>query len=128
MSYDVEKWSRRSGARVFGGGVTGYRICTRCIMDTSDPEIEFDAEGVCNHCHDYERRLAAEVYPGVKGRQQLAKFVAQIKREGAGKPAGKSFGTKKPFERAGAADRPAKPRPDAKDTSKRFVPPKGPKR
>lgn len=51
-----------------------------------------------------------------------------VKREGAGKPAGKSFGTKKPFERAGATDRPAKPRPDAKDTSKRFVPPKGPKR
>ncbi len=50
-----------------------------------------------------------------------------VKREGAGKPAGKSFGTKKPFERAGS-DRPAKPRPDAKDTSKRFVPPKGPKR
>ncbi len=50
-----------------------------------------------------------------------------VKREGAGKPGGKSFGAKKPFERAGA-DRPAKPRPDAKDTSKRFVPPKGPKR
>ncbi len=50
-----------------------------------------------------------------------------VKREGAGKPAGKSFGTKKPFERAGA-DRPAKPKPDARDTSKRFVPPKGPKR
>lgn len=51
-----------------------------------------------------------------------------VKRDGAGKPGGKSFGTKKPFERAGASDRPAKPRPDAKDTSKRFVPPKGPKR
>jgi ATP-dependent RNA helicase DeaD len=52
-----------------------------------------------------------------------------VKREGAGKPGGaKSFGTKKPFDRAGASDRPAKPRPDAKDTSKRFVPPKGPKR
>ena len=50
-----------------------------------------------------------------------------VKREGAGKPAGKSFGTKKPFDRAGA-DRPAKPKADARDTSKRFVPPKGPKR
>ncbi|MFN3991841.1 MAG: DEAD/DEAH box helicase [Tabrizicola flagellatus] len=51
-----------------------------------------------------------------------------VKREGAGKPAGKSFVTKKPFERAGGSDRPAKPRADARDTSKRFVPPKGPKR
>jgi ATP-dependent RNA helicase DeaD len=52
-----------------------------------------------------------------------------VKRDGAGKPGGaKSFGAKKPFDRAGASDRPAKPRADAKDTSKRFVPPKGPKR
>lgn len=52
-----------------------------------------------------------------------------VKREGAGKPgAARNFGTKKPFDRAGASDRPAKPRADAKDTSKRFVPPKGPKR
>lgn len=51
-----------------------------------------------------------------------------VKREGAGKPGGfKSAGAKKPFDRAGS-DRPAKPRADAKDTSKRFVPPKGPKR
>ncbi len=51
------------------------------------------------------------------------------KREGAGNPGGgKGFGAKKPFDRAGATVRPAKPRPDAKDTSKRFVPPKGPKR
>ena len=52
-----------------------------------------------------------------------------VKRDSAGKPGGpKSFGTKKPFDRAAASDRPAKPRADAKDTSKRFVPPKGPKR
>jgi ATP-dependent RNA helicase DeaD len=50
-----------------------------------------------------------------------------VKREGAGKPGGfKSAapGGKKPFDRA----RPERPRADAKDTSKRFVPPKGPKR
>jgi N-acetyl sugar amidotransferase len=29
----------------------GYKICERCIMDTSDPDIEFDAEGICNHCY-----------------------------------------------------------------------------
>lgn len=53
-----------------------------------------------------------------------------VRREGAGKPGGfksHAAGGKKPFDRAGS-DRPAKPRADAKDTSKRFVPPKGPKR
>ncbi len=27
-----------------------YKICKRCIMDTSDPEIVFDENGFCNHC------------------------------------------------------------------------------
>lgn len=30
-----------------------YRICTRCIMDTSDTDIRFDGGGVCNHCREY---------------------------------------------------------------------------
>ena len=28
-----------------------YQICTQCIMDTTDPKITFDEEGVCSHCH-----------------------------------------------------------------------------
>ncbi|GAJ18745.1 unnamed protein product, partial [marine sediment metagenome] len=27
-----------------------YRICSRCIMDTTDKEIIFDENGICNHC------------------------------------------------------------------------------
>ncbi len=30
-----------------------YRICTRCVMDTSDPSISFDNEGRCNNCNKY---------------------------------------------------------------------------
>src|SRR4051812_37497623 len=26
-----------------------YRTCTRCVMDTSDPDIRFDGNGVCSH-------------------------------------------------------------------------------
>jgi ATP-dependent RNA helicase DeaD len=48
-----------------------------------------------------------------------------VKREGAGKLGGfKAAGGKKPFDKG----RPEKPKADARDTSKRFVPPKGPKR
>jgi ATP-dependent RNA helicase DeaD len=58
-----------------------------------------------------------------------------VKRDGPAKPGGfKSHATgdkkpfaKKPFDKPGS-DRPAKPKVDAKDTSKRFVPPKGGKR
>lgn len=58
-----------------------------------------------------------------------------VKRDGAKAGGFKSHaaGGKKPFgkpafDKAGAKDRPAKPKADARDTSKRFVPPKGAKR
>ena len=39
-----------------------YKICKRCVMDTSDNEIEFDEFGVCNHCKDFEKVLAQPKY------------------------------------------------------------------
>lgn len=30
-----------------------YQVCTRCVMDTTDPEITFDDQGYCNHCNGY---------------------------------------------------------------------------
>ena len=34
-----------------------YKMCTRCVMDTSDIEIIFDEDGVCNYCLEAEREL-----------------------------------------------------------------------
>jgi hypothetical protein len=33
----------------------GLRRCTRCILPSTMPFIEFDAAGVCNYCRDYRR-------------------------------------------------------------------------
>lgn len=63
-----------------------YRVCTRCLMDTSDPEIQFDEQGVCNHCHDYDRLIQQRVLKGEVGLRYLEKLVEEIKREGQGKP------------------------------------------
>lgn len=63
-----------------------YQICTRCIMDTSDPDIQFDAEGVCSHCRNFDQNLRPNWHPDEDGRRQLDEIVAQIKREGHGKP------------------------------------------
>jgi len=32
-----------------------YQVCTRCVMDTTDPEIQFDENGFCNHCRGMKR-------------------------------------------------------------------------
>lgn len=61
-----------------------YQICTRCIMDTTDPEIEFDAEGVCNHCRSVEKTM--QTYPynlnRAEKQKELAEKVAAIKERG----------------------------------------------
>jgi N-acetyl sugar amidotransferase len=34
-----------------------YSICNRCIMDTSDPNITFDNDGVCDYCTNYDAKI-----------------------------------------------------------------------
>ena len=62
-----------------------YRICTRCIMDTSDPEIAFDAEGRCNHCIEALERMKTQLLPPLERERALAALVGKIKNEGQGK-------------------------------------------
>lgn len=59
-------------------------ICARCVMDTSDPEIHFDQEGVCNHCRSYDEKEAS-MPPFHEGRGRLAAIATQIRREGGGR-------------------------------------------
>ena len=63
-----------------------YQMCTRCVMDTTDPDIQFDENGVCNHCHQYDELVRQRVLTGKEGERKLQQIVAQIKRAGAGKP------------------------------------------
>lgn len=62
----------------------GYRICKRCLMDTSDPEIRFDADGFCNHCTDYLGNRINGVKPDTSGRE-LASLMDRVKRAGQGR-------------------------------------------
>ncbi|RFS17237.1 N-acetyl sugar amidotransferase [Emticicia sp. C21] len=32
-----------------------YKICKKCVMDETDPLIEFDEAGICNYCRDFEK-------------------------------------------------------------------------
>ena len=63
-----------------------YQTCTRCVMDTSDPEISFDASGLCNHCQRYDAMVRDIVARADRGERQgeLDAIVAQIKERGRG--------------------------------------------
>jgi N-acetyl sugar amidotransferase len=62
-----------------------YRICRRCIMDTSVPEISFDAEGNCNFCTAALARLDEQLLAPAERDAKLAELVARVKQEGQGK-------------------------------------------
>ncbi|UCJ15190.1 N-acetyl sugar amidotransferase [Pseudomonas sp. MM211] len=61
-----------------------YQCCTRCVMDTSDPEINFDEQGICNHCHQFDERACREWFPNEEGRRRWEALVQQIKASGEG--------------------------------------------
>jgi len=61
-------------------------ICHRCVMDTSDPEITFDAGGVCIHCHRYDEQVRTLVLTGEAGRARVAARVRQITADGKSAP------------------------------------------
>lgn len=62
-----------------------YRICTRCVMDTSDPEITFDAQGHCNHCSEALHKLEQSYMPDARGQEKLEKLIDEMRRAGKGK-------------------------------------------
>jgi N-acetyl sugar amidotransferase len=51
-------------------------------MDTTDPEITFDAEGVCNHCRQFDEVTSKNWFPDDDGRLKLEKLLEEIKKEG----------------------------------------------
>ena len=60
-------------------------ICSKCVMDTTDAEIYFDEEGVCNHCRNFENELVKSWFPNDEGDKKLKQLVKQVKIEGEGK-------------------------------------------
>jgi len=61
------------------------RICTFCVMDDSNPFIEFDSHGQCNCCRDALRRRASEWWPDASGEKKMAGLAEYLRRQGKGK-------------------------------------------
>jgi len=48
-------------------------------MDTMDPDIEFDENGVCNHCRKYDDIIRKNMIPISKRKVELEKIISKIK-------------------------------------------------
>lgn len=62
------------------------QVCTNCVMDTSDPNIKFASNGVCERCNLYYREILPKWNKGKGHATELKVLVDKIKAEGKGKP------------------------------------------
>lgn len=62
-----------------------YRICARCIMDTSDPHIRFDERGWCEYCNNFETTIRPHWHTDERGAAALARLAEQIRAAGRGR-------------------------------------------
>ena len=61
-----------------------YKICSNCIMDTTDPGITFDERGFCDYCRNYFESILPSWDTGIEGEKALAGIVDKIKENGIG--------------------------------------------
>lgn len=64
---------------------TNYRICSHCIMDSSDPNISFDHRGRCDYCLNFESTIAPNWHTDARGATELQALAERIKASGKGR-------------------------------------------
>ncbi|WP_433861350.1 N-acetyl sugar amidotransferase [Pseudomonas thivervalensis] len=62
-----------------------YAICGSCIMDTSDPNIKFDEQGVCEYCNNFSRAIKPSWHTDARGDAELKLLAKKIKADGVGR-------------------------------------------
>ncbi len=62
-----------------------YQICSRCIMDSSDPHISFNTQGVCDYCLNFDAVIKPSWDTSARGEAELMALAEQIKKEGQGR-------------------------------------------
>lgn len=58
-----------------------YQICTNCVLDTNDPHIHFDENGVCDQCNDYWNNIKPNL-DWIKKKVEFDAIVNKIKEDG----------------------------------------------
>ncbi|TQV83011.1 hypothetical protein FLL46_24925, partial [Aliikangiella coralliicola] len=61
-----------------------YRICERCVMDTTAKEIVFYEDGRCSFCKEFDERISLEIHNDLPD-DFLKTFAEQVKKDGKNK-------------------------------------------
>jgi N-acetyl sugar amidotransferase len=64
---------------------TNMQVCSNCVMDSTDRNIKFDENGICDHCITFKNNIQPYWQPNSKSIESFKKLAVKIKREGQGK-------------------------------------------
>jgi putative aminotransferase len=56
-----------------------YQICNKCVMDTTDPKIVFDENGICDHCLNFSQNLQPKWHANINSDNSLDKLAQEIR-------------------------------------------------
>ena len=62
-----------------------HRVCTNCVMDTTDSKISFDSNGVCDHCNTFKEKIEPFWNTSEKGWKDISSIADKIRKAGKGK-------------------------------------------
>jgi N-acetyl sugar amidotransferase len=62
-----------------------YDVCTRCIMDISDPNITFNKIGECDYCQNFSTSIKPNWHTDSRGDATLRSITEKIKADGKGR-------------------------------------------
>jgi N-acetyl sugar amidotransferase len=62
-----------------------YQICTKTIMDTTDPNIVFDENGISDYYHNYVNNIVPNWHTDAAGQQEMFQLADKIKKENRNK-------------------------------------------
>ena len=62
-----------------------YRICSSCVMDTTDSSIVFDSNNVCDHCNNFKENVLPNWHTDDRGRAAFQQQVEKIRADGKGR-------------------------------------------
>jgi len=60
-------------------------ICNRCIMDVTDPNLQFNGDGICDYCENFDTTIKPNWHINAEGERQLAQMASAIREAGKGK-------------------------------------------
>ncbi len=62
-----------------------YKICSNCIMDSTDPNIKFNDKGECDYCTNFKTNILPNWHTDERGERELLAIAEKIKLQGKGK-------------------------------------------